>query len=63
MVFCRFASMQLDYKAACYVSIEISHSAPTNLRSSRSALPEFPQIFDGAIERLQLLAEGKSNLL
>jgi hypothetical protein len=63
MVFCRFASMLIDYKAACMVSIELSHSAPITLHSSRSAPLKFPQIFDGAIERLQLLAEGKSNLL
>jgi len=55
--------MMIDYKAACMVSIEISHSAPTTLHFSRSALPKFPQIFDSASERLQLLAEGKSNLL
>jgi hypothetical protein len=55
--------MHIDYKAACYVSIELSHSAPTTLHFSRSALQKFPRIFDGAIERLQLLAEGKSNLL
>jgi hypothetical protein len=55
--------MLIDYKAACQVSIEISHSAPTTLHSFRSALLKSPQIFDGTIERLQLLAEGKSNLL
>ena len=55
--------MLIDYKAACSVSIELSHSVPTTLHSFRSALLKFPQIFDGAIKRLQLLAEGKSNLL
>jgi hypothetical protein len=55
--------MELDYKAAGYMSIELFYSTLATLHSSRSAQLKFPQIFDGVIERLQLLAEGKSNLL